>query len=117
MAFLFNRQLQIPATKSERFFTVVDDQRSVKLSVREGESENPDNCRILVEKDLVFNRPLPLSSPIEVTFSMDHSGLLHIKAKDLTDHREIAFEVERRDNMSKADVHSAKALVSQLNVE
>jgi molecular chaperone DnaK len=117
MAFIFNRQLHIPASKSQQFFTIVEGQTSVKLSVREGESKNPDNCRVLVEKDLVFNRPMPIQSPIEVTFSMDHSGLLNVKAIDLTDFREIEFEVERRDNMSKAEVQNATALVSLLNVE
>ena len=117
MAFIFERQLHIPAKKSEKFFTVQEGQVKVKLSVREGESENPDNCRILVEKDLVFNGPMPIRSPIEVTFSMDHSGLLNIKAIDLTDYKEIEFEVERRDNMSKAEVQNATALVSLLNVE
>ena len=60
---------------------------------------------------------MPIQSPIEVTFSMDHSGLLNVKAIDLTDFREIEFEVERRDNMSKAEVQNATALVSLLNVE
>lgn len=117
MSFLFKRQMKLPNTKSERFYTRADGQTRVLIDVREGESDDPENCRLLVEKNLVFSRPMPKGAPIQVTFSMDHSGLLNIQAKDLTDGAEIKFEIERKDNLSKKEVEEGIQLVQGLNVE
>lgn len=117
MAFLFKRQMKIPAEVTQQFVTRDEGQTAVTIDVREGESEDPENCRPLVEKDLVFNKPMPKGSPIAVTFSMDHSGLLNIKAVDLTDGAEIQFEIERKDNLSDAELAEGTQLVQQLNVE
>lgn len=114
---IFNRQMPLPNSKSERFSTVAEGQNAVDVDVLEGESDIPENCQLLVSKPLRFNRPMPAGSPIEITFSMDHSGLLNIKAKDLTDGVSIAFEIERKNNLSKKELSEGKSIVMGLNVE
>ncbi|PHN00727.1 Hsp70 family protein [Flavilitoribacter nigricans] len=114
---IFERRMPLPNTKSKQFYTRGESSTGVPIDVLEGESDLPENCRLLTEKTLEFNRPMPKGSPIEITFSMDHSGLLHITARDLTDGAEIKFEIERKDNLSALEIAEGTALVGSLNVE
>lgn len=117
MSFLFKRKMKIPNKVSNRFVTIAENQKGMRIDVREGESSNPNNCRKLVDKLLEFKRALPARSPVEVTFSMDHSGLLNIHALDLTDNIEIEFKVERENNLSENEVVLGMANINQLSVE
>lgn len=117
VSFLFKRKMKIPNKVTSEFVTIAESQKGMMIDVLEGESEVPEECRVLVNKLLEFKRPLPIESPVAITFSMDHSGLLNVHALDLTDNVEIEFQVERENNLSENEVIAGMAKIEKLSVE
>src|SRR5438309_531205 len=94
---LIERNSSIPTDKKEIFSTAADNQTAVTISVYQGESEiakSPSN-RLLGEFNLEGIRPAPRGEPqIEVTFALDHNGVLTVKAKDLDTGKEANIKIE-----------------------
>lgn len=117
VAVLLKRRTKLPCKHTERFRTAAENQTGVIIDAVEGESTDPNKCKMLVEKELKFNRPMPKHSPIEVTFSMDHSGLLNIRALDVTDNIEIAFKIERDNNLSDNEISEGISNLNKLTIK
>ncbi len=117
MSFILKRQEKIPASRTMGYETVAEGQSGMNIDVREGESETPDNCHTLGMQVLKFNRPMPKGSPVDVTFSMDTSGLLNIHALDRTDNAEIRFKVERVNNLSESELSAGMANMNMLTIK
>ncbi|MFZ5481421.1 MAG: Hsp70 family protein [Myxococcota bacterium] len=80
---VINRQSRIPCTETKVFATVHDDQESVRVTVRQGESKKASENEFLGE--FVFDGlpPAPrLQTKVAVTFRIDHNGMLHVSATD-----------------------------------
>lgn len=116
VAFLLSRGTTLPCIYSDRFVTVSENQKRVRIDAVEGESMNVEKCKLLVGKDLIFNRPMPKGSPIEITFMMDDSNLLSIRAKDLTDNIEIDFKIERDNNLSDKEIEEGKNNIQRIKI-
>lgn len=114
---MLKRKTKLPAAKVESFVTSVENQKGVTIDVTEGESEDPEYCKILVEKVLELKRPMPKGSPLEITFTMDISGLLNVKALDLTENAAIEFQLERKNNLSDAEIQEAVNNHSNLKIK
>jgi molecular chaperone DnaK len=117
MSFILKRQEKIPTRSTMGFVTVAEGQSGMNIDVREGESDNPENCHKLGMQLLKFNRPLPKGAPVDVTFSMDTSGLLNIHAVDKTDNAEIKFKVERINNLTEAEMAAGIANMNKLTIK
>ncbi|HUT53370.1 MAG TPA: molecular chaperone DnaK [bacterium] len=77
------RNSQIPIKRTEVFTTAKDDQKSVKITVLQGESENAEDNEVLskvVFSDLPPHKKGELK--IEVTFSVNTDGILTVTAVD-----------------------------------
>ncbi len=94
---LIERNTSIPKEAKQVFSTASDGQPAVTISVFQGESKlarSPSN-RLLGEFDLKGIRSAPRGEPrIEVTFSIDHNGILEVKAKDLDTNVENKIEIK-----------------------
>ncbi len=80
---------QVPAKYTSQFHTKAENQTSVSLRCMENMSTSRDaqpleDSTMLGEAELLFSRPLPKASPIEVTFALTPDGLLSLNALDLT---------------------------------
>ena len=79
---LIKKNTPIPVTKSDVFYTAVDDQEAVRVVVYQGENENaPDNIEVgsfMVEG----LRKGPAGQEIIATFSLDSNGILQVSAKE-----------------------------------
>ncbi len=79
---LIRKNTPIPVTRSEVFYTAVDDQKAVEIKVCQGENANAlDNIevgRFLVEG----LRRGPAGQEIIATFSLDTSGILQVSAME-----------------------------------
>src|SRR5438309_952104 len=94
---LIERNSSIPTDKKEIFSTAADNQTAVTISVYQGESEIARSAgnRLLGEFNLEGIRPAPRGEPqIEVTFALDHNGVLTVKAKDLDTGKEANIKIE-----------------------
>lgn len=104
---LIERNTTIPANKKETFSTAEDNQPAVTVRVFQGESpiaENPAN-RLLGQFNLEGIPPAPRGMPkIEVSFDIDHNGILNVSAKDVATGKEVTKRIENSSGLSASEV-------------
>ena len=104
---LIPRNTTIPTTKKEVFSTADDNQTAVTVRVFQGESPiaaSPSN-RLLAQFNLEGIAPAPRGAPqIEVTFDIDHNGILNVSAKDLGTGQEQKVRIEASSGLSSTEV-------------
>jgi molecular chaperone DnaK (HSP70) len=79
---LIRRNTPIPASHSEVFYTMHDNQQAVEVTVFQGEAPDAlDNIEIgrFVVEGL---RHVPAGNPIVIDFSIDINGILHVRASE-----------------------------------
>ncbi len=79
---LIRRNTPIPASRSEVFYTMFDNQEEVDVTVFQGEAPDAlDNIEIgrFLVKGL---RKVPAGNPIVLDFSIDINGILHVRASE-----------------------------------
>src|SRR6516225_8820480 len=107
MTALIPRNTTIPTTKKETFTTAEDSQTAVTVKVYQGESPiaNSPSNRLLAQFNLEGIPPAPRQVPqVEVTFDIDHNGILHVSAKDMGTGKEQKVRIEASGGISSADV-------------
>jgi molecular chaperone DnaK len=78
---VIRRDTVVPVERTNTYFTMVEDQQAVAVPIAQGEAEwIGDNTWLgrVVVRDLPRS---PAGSPVEVTFRLDLSGVLHVSAK------------------------------------
>lgn len=100
-AILISRNTPLPAQCSRRCVTSKADQRSVVVTVLEGESSDPANC-ILIGRAILLDLPrdLPKGQPVDVTYHYSRSGRLQVHARVPGTDRAINVEFQRARNYS-----------------
>jgi len=108
---LIERNTTIPTTKKEKFSTAEDNQTAVTIRVFQGESpiaESPSN-RLLGQFNLEDIPPAPRGMPqIEVSFDIDHNGILNVSAKDMGTGKEKKIRIESSSGLSQGDVEKMR---------
>ena len=80
---LIDRNTTIPCEKSQVFSTAADGQTTVEINVLQGERQMAYDNKSLGRFQLTNIAPAPRGVPqIEVTFSIDSNGIVHVTAKD-----------------------------------
>jgi molecular chaperone DnaK len=91
---LIRRNTPIPASRSEVFYTLVDNQEKVDVTVYQGESpdalDNIEIGRFLVEG----LRKVPSGNPIVLEFSIDINGILQVRASEKKTGLEYAITID-----------------------
>jgi len=102
---IIERNSTIPTKKSMIFTTVADNQTTVEVHVLQGERGIASENRSLGRFDLVGVPPAPRGVPqIEVTFSIDSNGIVHVGAQDLATGHEQSIEVNPAGGLSKSEI-------------
>jgi molecular chaperone DnaK len=102
---IIERNSTIPTKKSMIFTTVADNQTTVEVHVLQGERGIAGENRSLGRFDLVGIPPSPRGVPqIEVTFSIDSNGIVHVGARDLATGKEQGIEVQPAGGLSKLEI-------------
>lgn len=101
------------------FFTRVDSQDSIDLSVFESDLMDeiiPISSGFLLEEKLFeLTKKVPKGTPIDVIFQVDSEGILHVFSRLEND--TIEFDVKLKGVMNSEELSKAKFLVSNTNVE
>ncbi len=75
------RNARIPCSESRTFATVHDEQTSVRITVRQGESRVAEDNEFLGEFLMEGLTPAPrMQTKVAVTFRIDANGILHVSA-------------------------------------
>lgn len=102
---LIDRNTTIPTTKSQVFSTAADGQTSVEIHVLQGERPMASDNKTLGKFQLTGIPAAPRGVPqIEVTFSIDRNGIVHVSAKDKGTGNEQNITITSSSNMSEEEI-------------
>lgn len=105
MTKIIDRNTTIPVNKSQVFSTAQDNQPAVDIHVLQGEREFASDNKTLGRFSLEGIRPAKRGTPrIEVTFSIDVNGVVHVNAKDLDTQKEQQITIKNNEGLSEADI-------------
>jgi len=114
------RNTTVPITTKKNFYTAVMDQKTVLIRIMESETsrvEVPLGHAVEI-KTAVLNLPpnLPADLPIEITFTLNEEGQLHITAMETAESRQIDVMVDTASVIQGEDLEKAKARSQNLVV-
>jgi len=80
---IIHRNTTVPCRATTRYTTFVDNQTAIVLNIYQGERELTKDCRFLGTFKLSGIPPMPAQFPqVDVTFLVDHNGMLTVTAKE-----------------------------------
>ena len=107
---LVERNTAIPTSRSQTFSTAADNQPSVEIHITQGERAMSADNKSLGKFMLDGIPPAPRGMPqVEVTFDIDASGILTVKAKEKTTNKEQSIRIEGSTGLSKEDIAKMQA--------
>jgi molecular chaperone DnaK len=114
------RNTTVPITLKKNFYTAVMDQKTVLIRIMESETsrvEVPLDHAVEI-KTAVLNLPpnLPADLPIEITFTLNEEGRLHITAMETSESRQIEVMVDTASVIQGEDLEKAIARSQNLVV-
>jgi molecular chaperone DnaK len=81
---LVHRNSTVPARGTTRYTTAADNQTAIVLNIYQGERELTKDCRFLGTFKLSGIPPMPAQfAQVDVTFLVNHDGILTVSAKEL----------------------------------
>jgi molecular chaperone DnaK len=112
---LIRRNSRLPAAMKKLFTTSRDRQDVVRIIVCQGESRRLDNNVVIGDLVLQGLPPRPRGeTSIEVTFSLDASGILQVHARDAQTGAEQRASLDLVGGIPQQDVAAARDRVQQL---
>jgi molecular chaperone DnaK len=117
--FLVHRNDAVPVSVEERFYTVADDQDTIRVRVFEQggaeESPRPEDNTVLVEGEITGLPPgYPRGTEITMRMSMGGDGILTVTAHHVARLDPLKLVVETGQSMSAAEVDAERDAVSLL---
>jgi len=102
---LITRNTTIPTSKSQIFSTAADSQTQVEINVLQGERPMATDNKSLGRFVLDGIPPAPRGIPqVEVTFDLDASGILNVKAVDKATNRSQSIKITGSTGLTKDEI-------------
>ena len=112
---------KLPATRTDTFYTHVDNQRGAAIKLHESRSTDShmeiEGRNPITEIEMTFKQGVPANTPIEMTMALDNSGILHIIAEEQLYHSKLDTTFQLSNQMSDAEMNSAAIRMSSTNIE
>uniref|UniRef100_A0A175YG61 Heat shock protein 70 n=1 Tax=Daucus carota subsp. sativus TaxID=79200 RepID=A0A175YG61_DAUCS len=118
MAVIIPRNSTIPTSMQKLFCTSRDDQKSVKISVYEGERTRTEDNNLLGEFALYGLPPGPRRQvKISVTFKIDSNGVLHVYAENRVKGLRSSIEIKKSGTLTATEIERMIRDAEQFKVE
>jgi len=112
---LIRRNARVPTETRKLFTTSRDDQDTVRIIVCQGESRRLDSNVVIGDLTLAGLPPRPRGeTSIEVTFHVDASGILQVKARDAHTGNEQRVSLDLAGAMPQAEVQASRERMQAL---
>lgn len=112
---------KLPATKTETFYTVGNNQDAISLKIYESraiETKMEIEDRLpLTEIEMKFRNAVPKDTPVIMTTALDNSGILHIIAEEQYGHSKLDTIFQLSNQMSDEEIKSAAIRMNSANIE
>ncbi|MFI6393364.1 Hsp70 family protein [Nonomuraea sp. NPDC050540] len=119
VAHLVHANDPLPAAVTKGFATLDDNQDAVAIQVMEqagsSESRNVEDNSEIGAGDLRIPPGKPAGFPIEVTFSLDTSGLLHVTARENERGQQLDLDIQI-GGMSEEEAAASRDSLAEINV-
>jgi molecular chaperone DnaK len=103
---LIERNSTLPIEKKQIVSTAEDDQDFVRIHVLQGERELADDNKSLGKFELTGIPPAPRGVPkIEVTFRIDHNGIVNVTARDLATGAETGIRITDASSLQSDEIN------------
>ena len=111
----------LPAQKTEYFQTAYDNQSSVEIKLFETRSSE-DNMELedreaLTTIQMAFRNNVPQGTKIEITLTLDNSGILHVQAMEDYSNSKLDTTFKLSQQLSREDMMRAERRVAAASVE
>lgn len=112
---------KLPATCTESFYTMVENQIAINMPIYESVSK--DEVMDIDEKTPIttvlmeFNSKVPKNTEIEVTLTLDNSGILHIVAHEKYSNSRLDTSFKLSNDLSEEELNTALVRMSRANIE
>jgi molecular chaperone HscA len=105
MEVIIERNTPLPAYKTSRFTTFVDNQTGLDIHILQGEREVAKNCRSLSRFELKGIPPMKAGlADVEISFNLDVDGILSVSAIEKTTNLSQEIEVKPSYGLSDAAI-------------
>jgi molecular chaperone DnaK len=115
---LIKHNATVPASGTDIFETLQDDQRVWKVQVTEGDDPDPDFVKVVGESSMSLP-PYPKGAPLEVSMSFDIDGVIFAEIFDLTPDPKIKLgkmNIDRVSNLKAGEVDAARHYIQKLEI-
>jgi Fe-S protein assembly chaperone HscA len=104
---LIHRNSTVPARATTRYTTAADNQTAILLNIYQGERELTKDCRFLGTFKLSGIPPMPAQfAQVDVTFLVNHDGLLTVSAKELRSGAQATVTVQPAHGLTQDEVEA-----------
>ena len=111
----------LPATRTETFYTLEDNQSRVSIKIYESRSTDEqieiDDRKPLTEIEMKFRQSVRRNTPVIMTTQLDNSGILHIIAEEQANHSKLDTTFQLSNQMSENEMNSAALRMSSATIE
>jgi molecular chaperone DnaK (HSP70) len=107
------RNTAVPVSRQKKFYTAIPNQKSVLIRIMESETsmvEIPEDHAVEIKTAILTLPPnLPADLPIDITFSLNEEGRLHVTAVETGQTRQVEVLLDTSSVISGDDFDRAKA--------
>ena len=111
----------LPATKTNTFYTMSDNQSSIAIDIYESRSTEDhievEDRKPLTQIAMKFEKSVPAETPIEITFGLDNSGILHVIAEEQKYHSKLDTTFQLSNQMSDSEIKAVGNRLAAATVE
>lgn len=108
------RNTSLPVVAKRTFFTSKPNQRSIKVSIVEGESANPADCSLLGKCSIEsIPRDLPVRTPIEVSFRYEENGRLKVSVQVKGVDSRLTHQLHRENTLTQEQMEGWRDFIDQ----
>ncbi len=94
------KDTKIPVTVEETFYTIYENQDSVKVNVTQGEGDDIEMVNVLAEETLELPSNRPAGRPVKAIYSYDANQVMSCKFIDVDSGRESSINISIHDGVA-----------------